>query len=199
MARQVGVVNAPPVYVAGLRASPDDGFTYQSIVDAEVWLRQFREPTVLVGIRSADDLHLVVELKANAPDSVVVTVVDDYSLETVRDSLAAGASGAISRDAAADDVALALAAAISNSTVMPLDLARRLAEHTRQDRPADVDQSEVGWLQSLAERKTVAQLGDSAGYSEREMYRRLRRLYRKMGVGGRTEALIMASRLGWIR
>lgn len=42
----------------------------------------------------------------------------------------------------------------------------------------------------------MAPLADQVGYSEREMYHRLKGVYETIGADSRTEALILASRWG---
>jgi DNA-binding CsgD family transcriptional regulator len=44
----------------------------------------------------------------------------------------------------------------------------------------------------------VGELAESVGYSERAMYRQLRRLYERLGATNRTEALLQALRRGLI-
>jgi DNA-binding CsgD family transcriptional regulator len=46
--------------------------------------------------------------------------------------------------------------------------------------------------------RTVRQLADRAGYSERMMFRLLRDLYDRLRVKGRTEALMLARERGWL-
>jgi DNA-binding CsgD family transcriptional regulator len=41
-------------------------------------------------------------------------------------------------------------------------------------------------------------VAERMGYSERAMYRLLRGLYERMGVKTRTEAVLKASRSGWL-
>jgi hypothetical protein len=41
-------------------------------------------------------------------------------------------------------------------------------------------------------------LAESTGLSERVMYRRLGLLYRRLGVSGRTQALILGRDEGWL-
>lgn len=199
MAKDVAVFNAPPVYVMGLHALSDSsGYRFESVADPMDWVERNQFPAILVGLRDQGDLDVVVDLTEAEPDSVVVTVVDDYDVDSVRDSLAAGASGAVSRDAGAADVLLALNAALTRSTVLPTALARVLIAELGEREPPCLESFELDWLQSMARNTTVARLGRLAGYSEREMYRRLRTIYYKMGVSNRTEALLKASRLGWI-
>lgn len=199
MARTVGVSNAPPVYLIGLtQVSRDSGIAFESVRDPRWWIRHQRDPVLMLGVRSPGDMGLVSELKALEPASVLVTLIDEFSIESVRRSLIAGASGAISRDSDADQVTRVLEAAMAHSTIVPTDFAQRWATQDQPQSSSPLAEVELGWLQSLAHRATVADLSRSAGYSEREMYRRLTRVYRKMGVRSRTEALLKASRLGWI-
>jgi DNA-binding CsgD family transcriptional regulator len=55
---------------------------------------------------------------------------------------------------------------------------------------------EIRWLQSLADGVTVAELAKQASYSEREMFRLLQRLYRRMGTRTRVAAIVKAARTG---
>lgn len=199
MAKEIAVFNAPPVYVMGLHAlTGSSGYRFESVTDPLDWVESHKSPAVLMGLRDRDDLELVVDLTEAEPALVVVTLVDDYNIDSVRDALAAGASGAISRDAGATEVLLALNAALANSTVLPTAMARTLVAEGAEREPSCLELSELTWLQSMANNMTVERLGRLAGYSEREMYRRLRNVYFKMGVTNRTEALLKASRLGWI-
>jgi DNA-binding NarL/FixJ family response regulator len=199
MAKRVGVFNAPPVYVIGLTGLTEaNGYMVESVDNPRRWVIGQPNPVLLLGIRSPSDLEIVSELRSLAPSSVLVTLIDQFAFESVRESLMAGASGTVSRDAGVREIALALEAAIQCNSIIPTDFAYRMAAQT-SDRPRPLLQdSELTWLQSLARSATVADLGESAGYSEREMYRRLNAIYRKMGVRSRTEALLKASRLGWI-
>jgi DNA-binding NarL/FixJ family response regulator len=56
----------------------------------------------------------------------------------------------------------------------------------------------VGWLRALSQGRTVRQLADHAGYSERMMYRLLAHLYGNMQVKNRIEALLKAQDQGLI-
>ena len=80
--------------------------------------------------------------------------------------------------------------------MVPDHVAAAVAEtHTVISAPA-LGQDERCWLRWLAGGKTVASLAVAACYSEREMYRLLRKLYTRLGASGRTEALLAAQRYG---
>ena len=59
-----------------------------------------------------------------------------------------------------------------------------------------IDENDQQRLQLLAQGRTVAELADLDGYSEREMFRTLKDLYTRIGVTSRTEAIVWASRYG---
>jgi DNA-binding NarL/FixJ family response regulator len=63
---------------------------------------------------------------------------------------------------------------------------------------AELPTAQLEWLRALAQGITVAQLAERHGYSERAMFRHLRDLYARMGAKGRTEALMLANRRGWL-
>ena len=70
---------------------------------------------------------------------------------------------------------------------------RMRAHLARRDAPnGGIDGRQAEWLRSLSQGMTVDELADRAGYSERAMYRQLRRLYERLGAANRTEALLQA-------
>ena len=196
---QVGVCGAPPLYVAGLRAhAAVNGYQFDAVADPWAWASGRSDPTFLVGVRSDGDLRIVDDLKSDFPEAIVVTIIDDCGISPICDSLKAGAVGCVTWDTTGDELLLILGAALKRKTVVPTEVAVALARESHGVKPELLEENELGWLQSLAARTTVAKLGHQAGFSEREMYRRLRDVYRKMGVTNRTDALLKASRLGWL-
>ncbi len=200
MPRVVGVYNAPPVYALGLAGVLSrTGFSFEEIADPLDWLRSHRGAALLVAVHNASDLEVVVELTTDSPESVVVTLVDTLDVGAVQASLTAGATGSVALGAMPEEVVLVLNGALSDNIVLPTTLARSLAiDRPRPTSPTTLDTEELDWLSSLARGKTVAELSLLHGYSERELYRRLRRLYSRMGASGRTDALLRAVRWGWL-
>jgi len=190
MPRVVGVFNAPPVYALGLAGVLSrTGYCLEEIAEPNLWLRNHRGAAVLVAVHKVSDLDVVVELVAEAPGSVVVTLGVA--------SLSAGATGSVALNAGAEEVVLILNAAMSDNIVIPAPVARSMArENGRKTQPMGITEDEISWLQAMASGETVAELSLRLGYSEREMYRRLRRLYSRIGATGRTDALLRAARWG---
>lgn len=100
-------------------------------------------------------------------------------------------------NARADEIALTLHAAFLHRTLLPIRVARTMAGDTRpRTQPDAIGDTELSWFRDLAAGKTVAELAGRMGYSEREMYRRLQRMYGRIGASGRTDALLRVARWG---
>lgn len=198
MPKLVGVFNTPPVYATGLAgALAPTGFSLEEVSEPLPWLKRHHGAAVLVGVREMAEFDVVIELKAEDPDSIVVTLLNDESVETIEASLRAGASASVALNARADEVALTLHAALLNRTLLPIRVARSMAGDTRQrTRPDSIGDTELSWFRDLAAGKTVAELATRMGYSEREMYRRLQRVYARIGASGRIDALLRVARWG---
>ena len=85
--------------------------------------------------------------------------------------------------------------AVNGRTLLPSDVARRMAQK-RVEEPEGLSAEEVGWLRALAGGRTVTELAKEKAYSERHLHRRLKAVYARLGVAGRTEALLRAERAG---
>ncbi len=128
----------------------------------------------------------------------VIVLLPDGVVERYAEALRAGATGAVAVDASLDEVVDVVVAALHGQTLMPLAVARALARSARGAKAhvRRLRAEEVGWLRGLADSLTVSSLARSTGYSEREMYRLLAALYRRMGAASRTEALLLAQQWG---
>ena len=90
-------------------------------------------------------------------------------------------------------------AAIRGVSMLPAEAVRALAApKVPQDVTTQLTPREIEWLRALSQGNTVAQLAENVGYSERAMYRLLQGMYRRMHAANRTEAILKASRAGWL-
>ncbi len=155
---------------------------------------------------------------ARQDHSLLLTTDSDRSLALLRDVVAAGADAravvlvqepgsyryrSLLRHCVAvlpvgstdDEIVLAVDAAHRELSCLPTTAARTLVG-ALDDRTPSLTDNERAWLRALARSATVASLARASGYSQREMYRLLGELYRRLGVSTRTEALLRADRLG---
>lgn len=201
MDKQIGVCNAPPVYVSGLAEGLSDlSYSVSIVTDAPGWAANGDPNRILMlMVNQPEDYDLVVDLRAESPGSVVITLLDPVSADAVAASLRAGATGAVGLFSSSEEVALAIEAASEAKVVMPTELARSMMKSSLSKvDPRMLTANDIECLRRLAAGEKVANLAVRFDYSEREMYRRLRRLYSRMSAAGRTEALLLAARWGLI-
>lgn len=160
-----------------------------------------REPAILLlGLHEEDEAGwaLLASLKGHAQLRSVV-LLWPFSLPLAAAALRAGAVHVLPRDADADSLRRVVAEVRRGVVSVPIELFRAAtalttASHTAV-RPTD---EELGWLRALGDGSTVAALAESAGMSERVLYRRLGQLYRRLGVAGRTQAMMLGREEGWL-
>lgn len=197
---QVGVFNAPPLYSMGLgNALGRTLFKIESVRDLTTWTADHPHEILLWLVRERSALGVVGEVAEHSPEVQIITVLDPITTEAALASLRVGAIGAIGLYESPEDVLLAIEAAERGRLILPACVARPLVEKLSCEFEVDrLDESDVSCLRALASGRKVAEIARCLGYSERETYRRLRRLYSRMAVQGRTEALLVAVRSGLI-
>lgn len=142
--------------------------------------------------------ELVQVVDGNSNKRVVVLRDPDSEL-TSSAYLALGAASVLPREASGEAVALAVHAAALGYTVLPTTEIMQDLPKLEAEKILAISELERALLADLAAGRTVMEIASAHSYSERDLYRRLAKLYRRLGVGGRHEATLLASRLGLIR
>jgi DNA-binding NarL/FixJ family response regulator len=201
MSVRVAVFDPLPVFRHGLMAALGEvGVRSEAPDDLMAWIREEQRRVVLMTLRSAEDWALLTQLHRVRPDIVVIAVLEETGVSAYVRALAAGAVSAVPRDAPPEGVRQVFEAAVSGTSLLPIEVVRLLVSpgESTPETPDLPSPHEIEWLQQLATGVTVAQLADRAGYSERAMFRLLRNLYAKLDVRTRTEALMFARERGWL-
>jgi DNA-binding NarL/FixJ family response regulator len=195
----VAVVSDVPVYRAGLQAVlTAAGYTMEDPSDHIEWARS----KAAHGQRAA--LLVMVAAGAAVRDlerfaifhCVSVLALTHIGTPAVQlAAIAAGATGTIVWSAKTSDLIRALDAAIVGMAILPASVVRQLAP-TEGIWVASNEQMDC--LRLLSAGTPVRTIAEALHYSEREMFRRLRSLYRLLGSGGRQEALAHAAELGLV-
>jgi DNA-binding NarL/FixJ family response regulator len=191
MTVRVAVVDPLPMYARGLAtALRDRGFPADTPADPAGW------DLILLTVTGEPDWPHVTGLSTTA---LVVVVADRIDVDVWVRAVSAGATGVLARDAAEEEVLATVRAAVDGRGVVPLGVLRSLVAD-RPGHPPDrpLTDDEIGWLRRLAEGATVARLAESAGYSERMMFRLLAGVYARLGTDNRTRALMRARDEGWL-
>lgn len=134
---------------------------------------------------------------AETPDRpVVVALLEDASVAHYRRALRLGLEGAVPRAAPIEEIVGAVEAALTGTILLSSQIARQLADGTEADERLPISDSEIGWLRSMAEGVTIAEMAHGARYSQRQMHRMIANLYKRIGAANRQQALVLATRYG---
>jgi DNA-binding NarL/FixJ family response regulator len=174
-----------------------DGLETASFESLEDWAPGLGGAVVFLRATSAPgaDVSAFVEDHPHIP---LLAVVDSMEVSTFAEWVRAGAAGVLAESEDPADFVRSALASRSDRSVVPLKVMRAMAERvpTHDDLSTWIDAGERVWLREMAAGCTVAELANELGYSERAMFRNLRRLYVRLGVKNRTEALLWAERSG---
>lgn len=196
---RIAVLDPLPAFRRGIEAIIDrTGSQVEQPADALAWASRPERRIALLSLLAPADWALLTELTATGEDTVVVAVLDDASIAGYVRAIRTGAVGAVPRDAEPEVLREVVEAAVTGRSVLPIEVLRVLAAQAPAEGPGGPQRHEIEWLRQLARGVSVARLAEQAGYSERMMFRLLRDVYTRLGVGSRTEALIRARDEGWL-
>lgn len=161
------------------------------------WASVADDPIVVFACTSKEDMSIVVDLRSSVPDCGVVALIPDLDPELELAALAAGASAVESWAVEEEALNVLVDLVAARRSVLPSDVADR-ALQIGLDPTTEMSTQEIGWLSRLATGATIAALAAENDYSEREMYRRLAKLYSRLGARNRLHALLLAVRQGLV-
>jgi DNA-binding NarL/FixJ family response regulator len=192
----VAVFDPLPLFRLGLLAALGEGGTeLMSRADLERWSPL--EGGVL--LLSLPDEEEWVAPDRTGPTVQVIAILHDFTVTRAARALRAGAVNVVPRDAPATEFRRVVEETRAGSLTLTLAVLRAAIATPRVTREAlDLSDDELLWLRTLAAGRSVTEIAETAAFSERMMYRKLRELYRRLGVSNRTQALIRARDEGWL-
>jgi DNA-binding NarL/FixJ family response regulator len=197
---RIAVWDPLPIYRRGMMtALAAAGFSSEEPEDLLEWSSEHQHGVAFLTVQSKQQLTLLTQLKDSCPDLILIAILVHENVEMHVKAVKAGATAAVGRTATPEEVLGVFNAAIRGVSMLPAEAVRALAApNAPQDATTKLAPREIEWLRALSQGRTVAQLADSVGYSERAMYRLLRDMYGRMHAANRTEAVLKASRAGWL-
>ena len=171
--------------------------TYASVEEAEREIPKIMPDVVLMDINlgSGSGIDCVAVLKRLHPklQFLMLTTYDDS--EMIFNSLRAGASGYLLKRSAATELLTAIVEVHNGGSPMSMQIARKVVSHFHQIRkPAsDVElltEREQGILALLAKGLPYKQIADQLGISPSTVHGHLHKIYGKLHVQSRTEAVV---------
>ena len=190
----VVLIGLQPVYAHGLLVGLTATGLCCTVLPAGGALTQPPEPAgpVVAVLPSGERPDVALD---DAMSLTAVHVLAEASAQAYSDALRAGATGAFAFDAELADIARIVLYAGLGLTLLPVDVARALNRRSVGPRPP-LTSRDLQYLRLLAGGATVASMGRRFAHSEREMYRLLTATYQRLGASNRTQALLLAQRLG---
>jgi DNA-binding NarL/FixJ family response regulator len=198
MAVRAAISDPLPLLRTGIAAVlRQDGHPVEEPADLLAWCADGSPALIVIGLTTSGQWETLGDLIRKRPAVRAVALLPD--LAAAARAVRAGAVAVLPRDADAKHLRDACRAVGRDEYVLPAvavrDLLRRAAHWEFEIR---LDDRELAWLRQLADGGTVARVAVASGYSERMMFRLLRDLYTRLGVGSRTEAILLAREQGWV-
>jgi len=170
---------------------------YATSEEAEAAISANPPQVVLMDINlgSGSGIDCVRKLKALRPeiDFVMLTTYNDTDL--IFGALSAGASGYLLKRSAADHLIESIKEVHSGGSPMSMEIARRVVEHIRGTKAPEPEEELLSKRQReivelLAEGLAYKQIADRLGLSAHTISNHLRKVYEKLQVQTRTEAVM---------
>lgn len=213
MALRLLLADDHPLIRQGLRATlADQGF--QVVAEAEdgptaVELTLEHRPDVVVmdvGMPGLDGIEATRRILSERPGArvVVLTSQDDEQMRAA--ALDAGALGYVVKSAPTDEIAEAVRAVVRGDTFLAGQSSRGPAtptidRHFSTNRPSDpvLTRREQEVLQMFANGRSTVEVARELSISQKTVKNHLTSIYQKLNVRDRTEAVLLAVRMGLIK
>lgn len=204
----VMIVDDHDVVALGLRSLLEDvaGFTVlgaaHNVADAVAEVEQRTPDVVLMDYRLPDgtgaEATRAIRALPDAPSVVMVTSAVDRRV--LGQSLDAGCSGFVSKNADRDDLVAAVRAAAAGDSYFTRDVLRHLVDLRRFDGAGDNELSdrEVEVLQLVADGRSTEDIASELYLSPHTVKNHLRHLMEKLHVHTKLQAVVTALRAGII-
>ncbi len=169
---------------------------------------QHRPDVVLMDIAlpGCSGIEATRRIKAEHPSTAVLALTAYDNDQYVFALLEAGAAGYLLKDVSAEELIRAVRAVRAGESVLHPAVVRKVVRHFAQPSPAP---AEVRPAEALTDRELEVLRLTAKGMTNREIAARLHisirtvqvhlsHIFRKLGVGSRTEAVLYGLRRGWI-
>lgn len=190
-----------PLFRLGTLAALGGGRELSSVDELSAWLPYSRSAVLLVTVLGEDDEQAwsVIATLHQHPGLRPVALLAPFTVTSAARALRAGAVHVAPRDASAAALRQVVEEVEGGVVRLSLDVLHATTAQLPHARSgAAPTDEEIGWLRELGQGRTVASVAQASGLSERVLYRRLKALYRRLGVRNRTQALILGRDEGWL-
>jgi DNA-binding NarL/FixJ family response regulator len=181
----------PDIEVVGEAADGSEGVAMARRLEPDVILMDLLMPNM-------DGITAIGRIKAERPETEIVTMTSFIEEEKVTAALEAGASGYVLKDAEAEEVATAVRAAFAGEVHLDPAVARLLAQRMRArktgaDDPIEpLTEREKDVLRLLGQGMSNKEIGSGLFITERTARTYVSNILGKLGLASRTQAALWA-------
>lgn len=196
----VAVVDRAQTYrgalVSALRKA---GYGAEAPDEPVAWPRRPGPRATLLAVRRGLDWEMLDGLRGPGTHHFTVALLEDASPHAWGEALRLGARTAADWNEHPSHIVRVLAAAAEDLVLLPGPIAQGLACGTSIPPPGKVNDEQIKILRLLAKNLHVLDIAAALHCSERTTDRKIKKLYKSIGVENRIEAVLQAERWGLLR
>jgi DNA-binding NarL/FixJ family response regulator len=196
----VAVFDPLPAYRTGVEAMLSSrGFMVSLPSSLSDWLNKAGPKATVMTFQAPTDSAALAEMTRSEKDDphFIIVLLDDPAPGDYAMFFRSGATSVVNRSSPPEFVSRALNDAIQGFALLPVvAIAELSAWIPVTSHRVVLEEREIAWLKALKEGRTIFEISETFGYSERTMYRYLHSTYVKLSVTNRMEAIARAAQLG---
>jgi DNA-binding NarL/FixJ family response regulator len=171
------------------------------------YAQQLRPDIVIMDINMPilNGLEATKKIKAELPGTKIIILTSQGDDKSIFSLIEAGAEGYLLKDVAAESLVSAIRDVQQGKSILHPEVTQKLLtrfvkkDEPRQAKPSDLlTDREIEVLKALAKGYSNQQIAEELYISQRTVQNHLHNIYNKLGVNGRTEAVIYALQEGII-
>jgi DNA-binding NarL/FixJ family response regulator len=145
-----------------------------------------------------DGLEATRRLLARHPEATVVMLTAHDDRDRVAAAVSAGARGYLVKDVSREELCAAVAQTLAGRDLVEPSMRRAYREHHREGKASALTERELQVLRGMSQGKSNAEIGRELYLSEDTIKTHARRLFRKLGVTDRAQAVAWGFRRGLV-
>jgi DNA-binding NarL/FixJ family response regulator len=148
----------------------------------------------VVSARGGALADAVADHRRGDADLPIVAILADGGSTDYLNALVAGATAVAARDSSGEALVQAIDLACEGNSIIPVDLLHNLLRGEHLPGPPQLSEEDRYLLSALSSGQTVRSIAGRLAYSERATYRKLQKLYERIGVRNRAEAIAISGK-----